>query len=284
MPAAHTPNARGPDADAPDADAPSAEPIVLGTLVRGGAAVLGANFAASLSLFADRILVSASVPLARFAQYGFASSVMALAAMAMQALSRVALSHAARRPEAERGTFLDGFHDLLAALVGLALAGEPVFERIVARALPAYVPAIPIVRALALGAPFGVALHVVLVGTMQSYGRVRRQLAMELAGLVLVASACGACLWLGTPLWGVAAAASAAASATWAAGMLIVRRTIGAPQRAGARFAPIVLAQAGALLAALALGHAWPVQTAIYVALAALPTWIAARAARAHGW
>jgi hypothetical protein len=254
-------------------------------LARAGLPVLGANLAAGVSLFADRILVSASVPVARFALYGFASSVMVAASAATQALSRVALSHAARRGPAARARFLDGYHDLIAALAGGALLLLPAFEALVARLLPAYVPALPIVRALAFGAPFGVAVHVVLVGTLQSYGLVRRQLALELAGLALVTTASGSALLADAPLWGVAAAASAAAAATWVAGTVLVRRWVpGANGLGRPRFALSTVTQAAALAVALGATTHPAARTVIYAALAAGPTLAAARAAREHGW
>ena len=265
-------------------DAPS-EPLAARALVRAGAPVLGANLAAGVSLFADRILVSASVPVARFALYGFASSVMVAASAATQALSRVALSHAARRGPAVRARFLDGYHDLIAALAGGALLLLPAFEALVARLLPAYVPALPIVRALAVGAPFGVAVHVVLVGTLQSYGLVRRQLALEIAGLALVTAASGSALLAGAPLWGVAAAASAAAAATWGGGTLVIRRWVpGASGVGRARFALSTVAQGAALAVALGTATHAAARTVIYAMLAAGPTLAAARAAREHGW
>ncbi|AHG88390.1 hypothetical protein J421_0853 [Gemmatirosa kalamazoonensis] len=259
--------------------------IRMRTLLRDGLPVLGANLAAGVALFADRIVVSASVPVARFAHYGFASSVMVAASAATQALSRVALSHAARRVASARAAFLDGYHDVVATVAGAALALVPAFEALVARLLPAYVPALPIVRALAFGAPFAVAVHVVLVGTLQSYGMVRRQLALELVGLALVLAACGACLAAGTPLWGVAAAASGAATTTWGIGVLFVRRAVPAPIRSrSARFALVAAAQGAALLVALATSARWETRTLVYVLLAAVPTLLAARAAREHGW
>jgi hypothetical protein len=82
----------------------------------------------------------------------------------------------------------------------------------------------------------------------------------------------------------VAAAASASAAVTWGAGLLLVRRTVGARPVAGIRFAPTVILQGLALVVALRLGANWPAQSAIYTALAAIPTWLAMRAAREHGW
>lgn len=275
---------RGGDAVPGLAGAAAPRPLAL---VRDGLPVLGANLAAGVSLFADRVLVSATVPLATFAQYGFASSAMVAASTATQALSRVALSHAARRDAAlgARAAFVDGFHDLVAVLSGIAFLGVPAFELLVARLLPAYVPALPIVRALAVGAPFGVAVHVVLVGTLQSYGLVRRQLALELTGLALVLAACGACLAAHRPLWQVAAAASVAAAMTWTVGVVAVRRSVGAARLdAAARFALAAGAQAAALLVALATFAHPAARTLAYAALAAWPTVMVARAARAHGW
>lgn len=268
-------------------DVRDVRPLAARALMRDGLPVLGANLAAGLSQFADRIVVGASVPAARFALYGFASSVMMAASMATLALSRVALSHAAARraDDGTRARFLGGFHDVVAALFGVALLGVPAFERLVARALPAYGPALPIVRALVSGAPFWVALHVVLVGTLQAHGLVRRQLALEATGLALAAAACGACLTAGVPLWGVATAASAAAVATWAIGVETVRRAIGAPgDGTTARFAAAVAWQDAALWLALAVDSRWTVRTVVYATLAAAPTWRAVRAARTRRW
>ena len=81
----------------------------------------------------------------------------------------------------------------------MALLGVPLFEHLVAATLPAYAEALPIVRALAVGAAFWVAIHVVLVGTLQSFGHVRRQLMVELIGLAVATLVCGAALraWRG---------------------------------------------------------------------------------------
>jgi O-antigen/teichoic acid export membrane protein len=259
--------------------------MALLTLVHTGLPVLGANLAAGLSQFADRILVSVTVPITSFALYGFASSVMAASSAATQTLSRVALSHAARRAAAARGEFLDGFYGLIATGYGAALAGAPFFEHLVARSLPAYAPALPIVRALVVGSPFWVAIHVVLVGTLQSHGRVRRQLALELSGLALVVVVCGACLAEHVPLWGVAAGASAAAAVTWAAGVAVVGRLVPAARaQASRRFGVIVVAQGAALLVALSTVDSWIGQSGAYIVLAGGPTFFAARAARAHDW
>ncbi|HEX3867142.1 MAG TPA: hypothetical protein VHV78_10325, partial [Gemmatimonadaceae bacterium] len=142
-----------------------------------------------------------------------------------------------------------------------------------------------IVRALMLGAPFWVAIHVVLVGTLQSYGLVRRQLTVELLGLAFVVLGCGGCLVARTPLWIVAAAGSGAAVIAWSIGVALVQRWIsGARAQPIRRFVPIVLAQSAAVLLALSLHWHWIEQSVLYVALALAPTFLAARAARRHGW
>jgi O-antigen/teichoic acid export membrane protein len=159
------------------------------SLVRVGMPVLGANLAASLAQFGDRILVSFSVPIRIFALYGFASSVMVAASAGVHALSRVSLSHAARHAGERRAVFLGELYDFLGVGFGIALAGIPLFEHLVAWWLPAFVPALLIVRALVIGAPIWAAIHVVVVGTLQTYGLVRRQFAVELGSAALVAIA-----------------------------------------------------------------------------------------------
>ncbi len=264
-----------------------ARDIDLRTMLRGGLPVLGANITASLSQYGDRILVSIVVPITTFALYGFASSVMVTASSATQTLSRVALSHAAREPAEgdARAVLIGGFYDLIAAGFGVAMAGVPFFEHLVARLLPAYVTALPIVRALIVGSPFWVAIHVVLVGTLQSYGMVRRQFTLEVIGLVLVAVLCGAALAAHAPLWVVAAASSAAAVAAWLIGIAVAHRAIPSIRMQPAqRFAPIVAAQCAAAVLVLMLPLGWIAQSLLYVALGSLPTFAAARAAKRHGW
>lgn len=265
----------------------AAEQLALRTLVLRGLPVLGANLVASFSQFADRILVSVSVPITSFALYGFASSVMVAASFATTALSRVALSHAGRRPPGEeRARLLSGFYNLVAAAFGAAVAGVPLFDALVARTLPAYVPALSIVHALVIGAPFSVAIHVVVVGTLQSYGLVRRQLAVELAGAALVLAACGICLVMGAPLWGVAAAASGAAVVTWCIGVVVALRSVPAERglAPAVRFALLIAAQSAALLIALAISGGAARQVLTYAVLGGIPTFLAARAYRTHAW
>lgn len=269
-----------PDALADETDTPGA-----GVLLRTGAPVLGANFAAGLSQSVDRLLVSSAAPITEFALYGFASTVTVASNAATQALARVALSHAARVPIEERARFIGGFYDVIAAGFGLALVAEPLFERVVAGHLPAYAGALPILRALTLGAPFWVALHVVLVGTLQSFGLVRRQLAVELCGVAFVTAACGAALAMHAPMWKIAAAASVAAALAHGAGTLIVRRVVAsAHDQKGARFVAIAAAQGAALLIALSISGAWMLQTGAYLALSLVPTLLAAQSMREHGW
>jgi O-antigen/teichoic acid export membrane protein len=266
-------------------DAP-AEPLAFARLIGNGLPVFGANLAANLSQFADRILVSVAVPVATFALYGFASTVMVTSSSATQALSRVALSHAARRPVAsgERARFLGGFCDLIAAGFGLTMAGVPLFEHLVARALPLYVPALLIVRALVLGAPFWVAIHVVLVGTLQSHGLVRRQFAIELGGLAIVVVVCGVCLLRHSPLWVVAAGATASAVVAWLIGVEIVKRLVDASAQPSGRFFVVITMQSVALIVALTMVSGWIGESLVYVALSLVPTMVVARAARSHDW
>ena len=277
---AHLRSAAGDAPRAASLDAPRFAP-----LLRSGSPVLGATLAAALAQSVDRILVSIFAPIASFALYGFASTASVAAASATQALSRVALSHAARRPEAERATFLSGYFDVIATGYGAALAALPAFESLVSRHIPAYAAAIPIVRALTLGLPFWVATHVVLVGTLQSYGLVRQQLMVELSGVALVIVLCLTALLTHQPLWVTAAAGSVAAVFTLILGAFVIFRS-SAPtgMRSALLFGVLTSLQGAALLVAVLYFNSWLIATAVYVALAALPTLLAARRARAHGW
>jgi O-antigen/teichoic acid export membrane protein len=272
-----------------DPNAADAHPEALDfrVMMRTGLPVLGANTAAALSQFGDRILVSVAVPITSFALYGFASSVMVTANAATQALSRVALSHAARLSGdgEDRAVLLGGFYDLIAAGFGAAMAGVPFFEYLVTRTLPAYAAAIPIVRALVVGSPFWVGIHVVLVGTLQSYGLVRKQLALEMLGLTLVALICGGLLLVHANLWMVASGSTAAAVIAWAIGIIYVRHFLPATSaQPAARFALISTIQGVAIVAALSLNTSWIVQSLVYIVVGGIPTIYAARAAKRHGW
>ena len=274
---------RGGATDAPRTPAPDAPEF--SRLIRSGSPVLGASLAAALAQSVDRILVSIFAPIASFALYGFASTASVAAASATQALSRVALSHAARRPEPERATFLSGYFDVIATGYGAALAALPLFESLVSKHIPAYAAAIPIVRALTLGLPFWVATHVVLVGTLQSYGLVRQQLMVELSGVALVIVLCLSALLTHQPLWITAAAGSVAAVLTLILGAFVIFRS-SAPtgMRSALLFGVLTTVQGGALLVAVLYAGSWPLATLVYVGLAAVPTLVAARRARAHGW
>jgi len=268
-----------------DVDGDARDAPAVGALIHSGSHVLGANVAAGLSRSTDRILVSVFTPITSFALYGFASTVMVAATVATQALSRVALSHAARRTQEDRARFLSGFFDLIAAAYGIGLIAEPLFEHLVHRYLPNYVSALWIVRALTFGLPISVATHVVLVGTLQSYGLVRRQLAVELCGVALVAVSCGFALWRDLPLWMVAGSATVASAATLAVGVAIVRRTVSdAVSIASVRFLVLIAVQSAALLVAYRSSDSWVLQSAIYVVLAFAPTWWVAARARVQGW
>jgi len=257
----------------------------LATLLERGVPVLMANVAAGVSQSVDRILVSAGTPITSFALYGFASTVSVAATTATHALSRVALSHAARRSSDERAPFLFGFLDVIASAYGVLLLAEPLFEHLVKTFLPAYTSALPMVRALTLGVPFWAAAHVVLVGTLQSYGFVRRQLAVELCGVALVIALCAAALSRPIPLWSVAVAATIAAAMTFAIGAIVVRRSVSAARgQSGLRFAGVVAVQGVALLVALNSTDSWIVQSAAYVAMTLVPTVFVLSRARRQPW
>jgi O-antigen/teichoic acid export membrane protein len=264
-----------------DSDFEKHHPLAPLALIRDGAHVLGANLAAGLAQSIDKIIVSFFVSLESYAQYGFASSVAVAGISATQTMQRVALSHAARRGGDDRAHFLGRFYDLTLVAYGVALVFVPMFERVVAHVLPIYVTALPIVRAFVIGAPFWIALHVVVVGTLQSHGLVRKQFAIELGGALVVLIVSAVCLALHTALWVIAAAGTVAAAATWGAGVMIVNRALPAAREQGAmRFLVMCLWQSAAIGVALAVSPRWELQTALYVAIAAVPTLRAVKRAR----
>ncbi len=264
--------------------APSAAPEVR-SLVSTGLPVLGANLAAAVAQSADRILLSLVSPITNFALYSFASTVTIVGATATHAISRVALSHAATRPIAARAPFLAQFLDVIAAGYGVALVCEPALERLVTVMLPEYAAALPIARALVVGLPFWIATHVVLVGSLQAHGHVQRQFVLEMCGVTVVLIACGAALALHAPLWGVAAAATAASIATFGVAVGVVRRIIGTNDGPSAAwFGVLVAGQGGALLLAVISTDGWVRQSAIYLLLAAMPTALAVSRARNRVW
>ena len=241
------------------------------SLVRVRMPVLGANLAASLAQFGDRILVSFSVPIRIFALYGFASSVMVAASAGVHALSRVSLSHAAAaRRRATRAVFLGELYDFLGVGFGIALAGIPLFEHLVAWWLPAFDAGAPDrSRARYRRANLGrdsrrccrhapdvwVGSATIRCGTGQR---------------ALVAVACGAAIVAHAPLWAVAAAASGAAVIAWGTSTWFIRRVIpDARSHHSLRFIIIVAAQAGALAVAIASARNWLLESLIYIILAA---------------
>jgi hypothetical protein len=258
-------------------------PLSLRTSMIMGLPVLGAGIATGLSQYADRILVSFAVPVATFAFYGFASSAMALAGVARLTLSRVALTHAARRGGSGRAHFLDGMYDVIGTCYGVALVGEPLFEFVVERELPRYVASLAIVRALIPGAVFWVATTVVVLGTLQTYGNVRRQFAVSVVCAILAAAGAGIALAIGAPLWGVAAAASAGTAIAWLLGVVMAHRVVTDSRLSSAwRFLGIVTIQSLGLAAALALTTNTLVRVALCALIGAAPTISAARRARQY--
>ncbi|HEV8411220.1 MAG TPA: hypothetical protein VGQ30_11980, partial [Gemmatimonadaceae bacterium] len=230
-------------------------------LIRDGAHVLGANLAAGLAQSIDKVVVSFVVSKGDMALYGFASSVAVAGISATQTMQRVALSHAARRSGDDRARFIGRFYDLTLVAFGVALIFVPLFEVVVARTLPDYVTALPIVRAFVIGAPFWIALHVVVVGTLQSHGLVRKQFAIELGGALVVLLASVACLALHTELWVIAAAGTVAAAATWGAGVTVVNRALPAAREQGAMsFFAACIWQSAAIGVAMAVSPRWDLQ------------------------
>jgi len=256
-------------------------PLSFREFVISGLPVLGAGIATGLSQYADRILVSLALPVAAFAFYGFASSAMALAGVARQTLSRVALTHAARREGETRAVFLDGMYGVIAACYGAALVGEPLFEFVVAHVLARYISSLAIVRALIPGALFWVATTVVVLGTLQTYGNVRRQFAVSVVCAILAVIGAAAALAAGAPLWGIAAAASVGTVIAWFVGVLLTHHVIADARLASAwRFLGLVAVQSFGLGAALLLASNVVARTAICALIVAGPTFVAARGAR----
>jgi O-antigen/teichoic acid export membrane protein len=251
-------------------------PMSFRSFMVTGLPVLGTGIATGLSQFADRILVSIVVPVSTYAFYGFASSTMAFGGAVCQTLGRVTLAHAARRSGAHRVALFEWTYALIATLVGLGLAAEPTFEVVVARLLPKYAGALPIVRALIPGTIFWICTSVVVLGALQTYGFVRRQFAVSILGTMLVATASGYALAVNAPLWGIAAAASSATTATWIVGTIVLQRAVPeATRNAAARFLMITMIQCGGLAVALALFNGLLQRTLTYAAIAAAPTWLA---------
>jgi O-antigen/teichoic acid export membrane protein len=256
-------------------------PLAPLALIRDGAHVLGANLAAGLAQSIDKVVVSFVVTKGDMALYGFASSVAVAGISATQTMQRVALSHAARRSGDDRARFIGRFYDLTLVAFGVALIFVPLFEVVVARMLPDYVTALPIVRAFVIGAPFWIALHVVVVGTLQSHGLVRKQFAIELGGALVVLLASAACLALRTELWVIAAAGTVAAAATWGAGVIVVNRALPAAREQGAmRFFAMCIWQSAAIGMAMAVSPRWELQSALYIVIAVAPTLRAVKRAR----
>lgn len=261
------------------------EALSLRPMMVAGLPVLFASIAAGLSQSVDRFLVSVATPITSFALYGFAGTAAVAANSAVQALSRVTLAHVAHKDVADRARFLGGFLHIIAAGYGAVLVLEPVFEALVARFLPLYVPALPIVRALTLGLPVWVAMRVVIIGTLQSHGHLRRLLAVELVGVALVAALSGTALLAHAALWQVAAAATVAGVATFLIGYLIALAVEGTVrQQPVIPFLAVVVAQGAALMVALAVSNAWGWRSAAYLLLSAAPTgWTLATLRRQRG-
>ncbi len=254
-------------------------------VMRSGLPVMGASIAAVLSQSVDRFFVSAAVPLTAFALYGFASTAAVAANSATQTLQRVALSHAAHKTVDDRSRFLGGFLNLIAIGYGTALVFEPLFEHAVASALPLYRDALPIIRAFTVGLPAWVGMRVVLLPTLQSHGKVNRQLACELVGVALVAAIAAVLVLAHRPMWQVAAGGSLASAITFVVcHRLVVRSVPTALEQPVYRFLLIVLLQGAALLAALSFAASWPFQAATYAVLAFLPTGYAVMRMRTQRW
>jgi O-antigen/teichoic acid export membrane protein len=249
-------------------------------LLRLGIPVLVANLIAGLAQSVDRLLLSVAIPVEQFALYGFATSALVVANAVTQSFSRVALPHAARLPGGDRPAFYGRLHALIAAAFGVGLALYPLVEAIVADFIPAYVPALPIMRALLPGALVGVALQVVVFTSLLVRKAVRAQLAIAATVAVLVFLASGVAIVMAAPLWVVAVTASGALTAGWAIGTFVAGRGAGTARIGGAGgFALTGMLQLGALAIALWLTDSLVARTAAYAVLAAVPTFLAWRRA-----
>ena len=271
---------RGAAAAAGSATGAGQERLTIGDLLRLGVPVLAANVIAGLALSIDRLLLSVAIPVEAFAMYGFAASAFVVANAVTQGLARVSVPHAARLPAAERGRFYGKLYGVIAAGFGAGLTLYPAVEGIVAGFLPAYTAALPIMRALLPGALFGVALHVVVFAVLLVRQAVRTQLAIAAAAAVLVLAATSAAILLDAPLWGVAAASSVALGLAWGTGAIVSARHAPLERPVGILpFALCTAAQLAALGVALRASDGVVPRTAIYLALAAAPTWLAWRRA-----
>ena len=254
--------------------------LTLGSLLRLGTPVLIANIIAGLALSIDRLLLSITVPVEQFAMYGFATSAFVIGNAVTQGLARVSVPHAARLPVEERGAFYGRLYGLIATGFGAGFMLYPAVEGVIAAFLPAYAGALSIMRALLPGALFGVTLHVVVFSVLLVRQAVRTQLAIAAGAALLVLGATGVAIVLDAPLWGIAAASSAALGVAWAAGALVAARQAPSERPAGMlTFALCTAAQFVALVVALKVGDGVVLRTAIYLALAAAPTWLAWRRA-----
>ena len=242
-------------------------------LLRLGTPLMLANLGAGLSQSLDRVMLSWVTPPTRFALYGFATSVLFAANAAAQALGRVALPHAAQASQESRSDFFTALYDVILVGYGTSLTAYPAFEGVVRAWLPRYAAALPIVRALLVGALFWTATQVVINTTLQVSGRVGTQLQISSVAALSVGMASLAAIVERAPLWGVAAAASAGMAAGFVYGAIRLGLAAGdRAAKASIRFAATGVAQAGAMILATRVGTNVLGTTLLYVALSAAPT------------
>lgn len=249
-------------------DPPLMPPMRINNLLRVGAPLTAANLVTGLSQSIDRLFVSWTAPVTLFAQYSFASSVFFAASIGNQALSKVSLPHVSAARIADRPALLAHFADILLCGYAAGLAAYPSFEAVIAAFLPAYRPALPIMRAMLIGALFLVATQVVVNTGLQAAGRVTTQLFTAVGAAVAVGVLTGATILVHAPLWAVAAAGSTGLAMGWAFALLATYRV--APTHVPARsmgFAASGLAVAAAVIAATTYTGA-ALATLIYVAIA----------------
>jgi O-antigen/teichoic acid export membrane protein len=249
-------------------DSPLLPPMRINSLLRVGAPLTAANVVTGLSQTIDRLFVSWTAPVTLFAQYSFASSVFFAASIGNQALSKVSLPHVSAARIPDRPALLAHFADILLCGYAAGLAAYPSFEAIIAAFLPAYRPALPIMRAMLTGALFLVATQVVVNTGLQAAGRVTTQLFAAVGAAVAVGILTGAAILAHAPLWAVAAAGSAGLALGWALALIATYRV--ARTHVPAR--SLGFAASGLAVAAVAIGATMSfgpaLATVIYVAVA----------------
>lgn len=160
------------------------------TLTGAGWAVVLANGAFGLAQCADRLAVSAAMPITEFAQYSLAASAMFVPVTAIAAISRVFFSHAATLDHVDRPRIYGHMSGFLLIAWSLLLPYFFVLEIFVKRFLPRYLPGLPVAAVLLLSVGFLAGIQILHMNYFYLYGRQKEflyQTAGALGGTVGVA-------------------------------------------------------------------------------------------------